>query len=96
MLQNPGCYKTAQLRNNFPFDIFTSIVYSDHFWYYLVVTTIYLVICSLPHFQIFLSFFIDCCYRVITMRIPTGFVVVQENIKPEVLKVETELARSVQ
>ena len=28
------------------------------------------------------------------MRILTGFVVVQENIKPEVLKVQTELARS--
>ena len=29
------------------------------------------------------------------MRILTGFVVVQENIKPEVLKVQTELASSV-
>ena len=29
------------------------------------------------------------------MRILTGFVVAQENIKPEVLKVQTELARSV-
>ena len=28
------------------------------------------------------------------MRILTGFVVVQENIKPEVFKVQTELARS--
>ena len=31
-----------------------------------------------------------------TMRILTGFVTVQENIKPEVLKVQTELARSLQ
>ena len=30
------------------------------------------------------------------MRILTGFVVVQENIKPEVLKVQAELVRSVQ
>ena len=29
------------------------------------------------------------------MHILIGFVVVQENIKPEVLKVQTELARSV-
>ena len=29
------------------------------------------------------------------MRILIGFVVIQENIKPEVLKVQTELARSV-
>ena len=29
------------------------------------------------------------------MRMLAGFVVVQENIKPEVLKVQTELARSV-
>ena len=31
-----------------------------------------------------------------SLRILTGFVVVQENIKSEVLKVQTELGRSVQ
>ena len=36
------------------------------------------------------------CFGNYIMRILTGFVVVQENIKPEVLKVQTELARSVQ
>ena len=29
------------------------------------------------------------------MQILTGFVVIQKNIKPDVLKVQTELARSV-
>ena len=36
------------------------------------------------------------CNRNNIMRILTGFVIVQDNIKPEVLKVQTELARSVQ
>ena len=46
--------------------------------------------------------FLTCCcslakwHTISIMRILTGFVVVQENIKPEVLKIQTELARSVQ
>ena len=36
-----------------------------------------------------------CDFSCNFMRILAGFVAVQENIKPEVLKVQTELARSV-